>query len=88
MFVLQVVEQAQALGGQVLADHRHPQVGAALAAELAGQGEAVMAGGVGQFAGLGQKRFPLVAGQAAGVPVGAGPFAAVVEEALIVVARL
>jgi hypothetical protein len=37
VLVLQVVEQAQALGRQVLADHRHPEVGAVLAAVFAGR---------------------------------------------------
>ena len=47
-----------------------------------------MAGGVGAIPGLGQKGLPLGAGQAVVVPVGAGVFAAVVEEALVVVLRL
>ena len=88
VFVLQVVEQAQALGRQVLADHRHPEIGAILAAIGGWQGEAIVPRLVGQLAGLGQQLFPLVFRQTAAVPVGAGPFAAVVEEALIVVARL
>ena len=70
VFVLQVVVQAQALGGQVLADHRHGQVGAVLAAHLLGPGEAQVTGLVGQLAGLGQQLFPFLLGQAAGVPVG------------------
>ena len=32
MLVLQVVVQAQPLGGEMLADHRHPEIGAVLAA--------------------------------------------------------
>ncbi len=37
MLVLQVVEQAQALAGEVVADHAHPQVADLLAAEFLGQ---------------------------------------------------
>jgi hypothetical protein len=44
-----------------------------------------VAGRVGAAAGLGQQRFPLLARQAAGVPVGAGVLAPVVEEADVVV---
>jgi hypothetical protein len=40
------------------------------------------------LAGLAQQLLPLAARQAAAVPVGAGPFAAVVEEALVVVLGL
>ncbi|MNN09305.1 hypothetical protein D3C81_1221830 [compost metagenome] len=88
MLVLQVVVQAQALGGEMLADHGHGQVGAILAAELGGQGEAQVTGRVGATLGLGQQVFPIVPGQAAAIIVGAGPFAAVVEEAFVVVLRL
>jgi hypothetical protein len=54
VLVLQVVVQAKALGGQVFADHRHPEVGAVLAAELLGQGGAQEAGLVRAALGLAQ----------------------------------
>ena len=88
MLVLQVVVQAQALGGEMLADHGHGQVGAVLAAELGGQGETQVARRVGAMLGFGQQVLPIMAGQAAAIIVGAGPFAAVVEEAFVVVLRL
>ena len=47
-----------------------------------------MAGLVGQFAGLAEQLLPLLLGQAAGVPVGALVFAAVVEVADVVVRLL
>ena len=47
-----------------------------------------MAGLVGALLGLAQQRFPFRAGQAFIVEIGARPFAAMVEEALVVVLRL
>ncbi|MGY3124725.1 hypothetical protein ACVWXQ_008662 [Bradyrhizobium sp. S3.14.4] len=44
-----------------------------------------MAGGVRQILGLAQQRFPFMARQAAIVEIGARPFAAMVEEADVVV---
>ena len=44
-----------------------------------------MAGGVGEVLGLAQQRFPFVPRQAAIVEIGARPFAAVIEEADVVV---
>ena len=85
VLVLQIVVQAEALGRQVLADHRHAEVRAVPAAALHREGVAVVAGGVGPAARLGEQRLPLAAGQAAAVPVGAGVLAAVVEEADVVV---
>ena len=67
---------------------RHPEVGAVLAAELLRERIAVVAGRVGPAAGLAQQRLPLVVGQPAAVPVGAGVLAAMVEEALVVVLLL
>ena len=58
------------------------------AAELLGQREAQPAGGVGPPAHLAQQLLPLLAGDAVVLEVGAGPLAAVVEEALVVVLRL
>ena len=47
-----------------------------------------MAGGVGEILGLAQQRFPFVPRQAAIVEIGARPFAAVIEEADVVVGLL
>ena len=88
VLVLEVVVQAQALGGQVLADYGHGQVRAALAAHLRGPGEAQVSGLVSQLAGLTQEILPLMAGQAAAVPVGPRPFPAMVKEPDIVVLAL
>ncbi len=85
---LLVVMQAQPLRRQMLPDHRHPQVGAVLAAEFLGQGEAQMAGLVGAPLGLAHQRLPLRPRQAVIVEVGARPLAAVIEEPLVVVLRL
>ena len=80
--------QAEALGGEVLADHRHAEVGAVLAAVRLGERVAVVAGVVGAAACLAQQRLPLLVGQAAAIPVGAGVLAAMVEEADVVVLLL
>ena len=88
VFVLQVAVQAETLAGQVLADHRHAQVGAVPAAVLLRERVPVVAGRVGPPPGLGQQRLPLAAGQAAAVPVGPGVLAAVVEEPDVVVLLL
>ena len=85
MLVLQVVVQAETLGGEMLADHGHPEVGAVLAAVALRDREAQMAGVVGEILGLAQQRFPFVPRQPAIVEIGARPFAAVVEEADVVV---
>ncbi len=88
MLVLQVIVQAKPLGGEMLADHRHPEVGAVLAAILLRNRKAQMAGGVGQVLRLAQQRFPFVPRQAAIVEIGARPFAAMIEEADVVVGLL
>ena len=85
VLVLQVVVQAEALGGEVLADDRHPEVRAVLAAVLLRERVAVVAGLVGQPTGLAEQRLPLVVRQAAAIPVGAGVLPAVVEEPDVVV---
>ena len=46
-----------------------------------------MAGGVGEVLGLAQQRFPFMPRQAAIVEIGARPFAAMIEEADVVVGR-
>ena len=88
VLVLQVVVQAETLGRQMLADHRHPQVGAALAAERPWPGELEVAGLVGAPLRLGQQLLPVVTRQAALVPIGSGIFAPVIEEADVVVLLL
>ena len=88
VLVLQVVVQSESLRRQVLADHRHPEVGAVSPAELLREGVAVVPGGVGKPAGLAEQRLPLLVGQAAALPVGAGVLPAVVEEADVVVLLL
>ena len=85
VLVLQVVEQAQPLGRQVLADHGHVELRAALAAHGDRPRIAIVAGGIRPAAGLGQQGLPLVPGQAAIVPVGASMLTPVVEEPVVVV---
>ena len=80
--------QPQPLVREMLADQRHGEVGAILAAQRLGQAEAQVAGLVGAALHLGQKLFPFVAGLAVVVPVGPGMLAAVVEEADVVVLPL
>ncbi len=75
----------EALGRQVLADDRHREVGAVLAAVFLGQRVAIMPGLVGAPAHLAQQRFPFVARQAVAFEVGARPFAAMVEKTDVVV---
>ena len=72
----------------MFADHRHPEVAAVLAAVLFGEGEAPEAGGVGPAHAFGEEGFPVGMWQAIVGPVGAGVFAAVVEEAVVVVGAL
>ena len=74
--------------GEVLADDRHAEVGAVLAAVLLRERVAVVAGGVGAAPRLAQQRLPLLVRQAAALPVGARVLAAVVEEADVVVLLL
>ena len=77
------------LRGEVLADDRHAEVGAVLAAVLLRERVAVVAGGVGAPARLARAAASHSSfGQAAAVPVGAGVLAPVVEEADVVVRLL
>lgn len=69
----------------MFADHGHPEIAAVLAAVLFGQGEAPEAGGVGAADAFGEEGFPVRVREAVVRPVGAGVFAPVVEEAVIVV---
>lgn len=72
--------QARALGQQVLADQGHTEVGAVLAAECSGQRVAEESGGIGPASHLAQEFEPLRLRVPVTVPVGPGPFPAVVEE--------
>jgi hypothetical protein len=72
----------------MLADDRHGEVGAVLAAEFLGQRVTIVTGLVGQPLHLAQQIFPFVARQALVLEIGTRPFAAMVEEALVVVLRL
>src|SRR5438034_512387 len=72
----------------MLADHGHPEVGAVLAAVTLRNRKAQMACGVSQSLGLAQQRFPFVPRQTAVLEIGTRPFAAVVEEADVVVGLL
>src|SRR5215475_12120160 len=72
----------------MLADDRHGEVRAVLAAQLLRQSEAQMAGLVGTAAHLGQERLPLMPRLAVILPVGARVLAAMVEEADVVVLAL
>ncbi len=85
MLVLQIIVQAQALGGKMVADHRHPQIGAILAAIFLRRGKAPVPGLVGADGGFAQQQFPFPPGQAAMFEIGARPFPPMVEKADIVV---
>ena len=69
----------------MLADHGHPEIGAVLAAIALRDRKAQMAGRIGAVLGLAQQRFPFMPRQAAIVEIGARPFAAMIEEADVVV---
>ena len=85
VFVLKVVVEAEALAREMLADHRHPEVAAVLPAIAFRRGEAPMPGRVGAAGGLLEQLLPLVPGQPARFEIRARIFAAVVEEADVVV---
>src|SRR5581483_7280480 len=72
----------------MLADDRHGEVRAVLAAELLREPEAQVARLVGAPLHLGEQLLPLVPRLAVIVPVGAGMLAAMVEEADVVVRAL
>src|SRR5271157_3743944 len=69
----------------MLANDRHPEIGAVLAAIALWDRKAQMPRGIGEILGLAQQRFPFMPRQAAIVEIGARPFAAVIEEADVVV---
>jgi len=87
MLVLQVIVQPEASPRKMLADHRHPEVAAVLPAITLGGGEAPMAGLVGAAGGFLEQFLPLLPGQTARLEVRPRIFAAVVEEADVVVLR-
>jgi len=56
--------EPEALGGEVLADDRHREVGAVLAAVFFRQRIAIVPGLVSEFSHLAQQRFPFMAREA------------------------
>ena len=78
--VLQVVVQAETLGGEVLADRCIHQVAGRLAAAAFRKAEPQMAGRLGAALHLRDQRPPFVGRTPVGFPVGARPFPAMVEE--------
>src|SRR6185369_17306997 len=88
VLVLQIVVESEALRREMLADHRHPQIRAAVAAVFARQREAIEAGAVGATSRFAKQLFPFSARQPAAFEIRARPFAAMIEEALVVVLRL
>ena len=72
----------------MLADHGHPEVGTLLAAVTLRDRKTQVTGGVGEVFRLAQQHFPFVPWQAAIVEIGARPFAAVIEEADVVIGLL
>src|ERR1700675_3748201 len=72
----------------MLADHSHPEIGTLFAAVALGDREAQVPGAVGEIFHPPQQRFPLMPRQSAIVEIGARPFAAVIEEADVVVGLL
>src|SRR5262245_40987338 len=81
----QVVVQAEPLEREMLPDDGHPEITPILAAVLARQRIAVMAGPVGGAPCLGEEGFPSFVGQTAAFPVRARRFPAMVEKAHVVV---
>jgi hypothetical protein len=75
-------------GGEVFADHRHPEIGAVLAAVAFRNRKTQMTGAIGKVFHPAQQRFPFVPWQPAIVEIGARPFASVIEKADVVVGLL
>ena len=88
MLVLQIVVQAQPLGREMLADHRHPEVGTVLAAVTPSASRNADARPCRRGLGLAQQRLPFLPRQAAILEIGARPFAAMIEETDVVVGVL
>ena len=87
-FVLEVVVQPQAFGGEVFPDDRHAEVRARLSPVLRGERVPVVAGGVSELAGPSEQLLPLLVRQPTPVPVGACVLPAMVEEPIVVVLLL
>lgn len=85
MLVLQIVVQAESLGGQVLAHHRHREVAAVATTEFSRQAEAQVSCTIGATLGLGQQRLPFVTRQTTLIPIGPRPLAAMIKETLVIV---
>src|SRR4051794_23128109 len=88
MLVLQIIVQAEALRGEMLADHGHPEVGAVLAAIALRNRETQMAGRIGAILGLTQQLLPLMPRQPAILKIGPRPFAAMIKKTDVVVGLL
>ena len=88
MLVLQIVVQAEPLCREMLANDRHREVRAVLAAILFRQRETQMAGFVGAILGFAQKLLPFRPRQTAFLEIGTRPFATMIEEADVVVGLL
>ena len=86
--VLQVVVQAEALRRKVLADDCHLDVARALTAELGRQRQSQPTCRVGAATHLAQQLFPVLPWHATVFEIGAGVFAAMIEEADVVVLLL
>src|SRR5580700_6733255 len=69
----------------MLTDHGHPEIGTLPAAVALRDGEAQMACGVGKVFRFPQQRLPFMPRQSTIVEIGARPFAAMIEEADVVV---
>ena len=87
-FVLQVVVEAEAPRGEMLANAGHGQVTAVPAAVFFWQGEAVMTGCIGAAAHFAEQVLPFLARQALVVPIRPRVLAAMVEKADVVVLLL
>src|SRR6266404_7424531 len=85
MLVLQVVVQAKTPGCKMLADNGHPEIGAILAAVALRNRKPQVAGFVREIFHPAQQRFPFRPRQPAMLEIGARPFAAVIEEADVVI---
>ena len=85
VFVLQIIVQPQPARGEPVADHRHPQVRAVLAAILLRRGKPPVARLVGGLARIAEQVLPFVIGQPLAFPIGPRVLAAVVEEADVVI---
>src|SRR5215467_6272069 len=85
VLVLQVAVQPEALAREMLADDRHAEVAAVLAAVLGWKCVALVPRRIGPAHRLAQQCLPVPAWKAAAVPVGTGVLAAVVEEPDVVV---